>query len=120
MKPVTNAKRRLLLPGLLALVLCGCATVGGPAPTIVPGQSSREDVRKALGEPDEVGGDADTLVWVYGDADLTPPMADWIPVVGDLFSALDLLQDMRGRSETVIQFDAAGRVKRMRLRPLSP
>lgn len=112
--------QRCLLPGLLVLALCGCATATGPAHTITPGLSSREDVRKALGEPDEVGGDANTLVWVYGEAALTPPVAGWIPVVGDLLSALDLLQDMRGRSETVIQFDAAGRVKRMRLRPLAP
>ncbi len=119
MRPGAHAQRRLL-PGLLALALCGCATVTGPARTITPGLSSRDDVRKALGEPDEVGGDADTLVWVYGEAALAPPVAGWIPVVGDLLSTLDLLQDMHGRSETVIQFDAAGRVKRMRLRPLAP
>lgn len=112
--------RRLLLPGLLLLTLCGCATVTGPPPTITPGLSSREDVRKALGEPGEVGGDAETLVWVYSEAALTPPLAGWIPVIGDLLSALDLVHDVRGRSETVIQFGADGRVRRMRLRPLSP
>lgn len=82
----------------------------------VPGRTTQAELRAAMGEPDEVLGDAAHAVWVYADPmDKVPAVASWLPIVGDV---LDVLSLARTRQEWIVEFDARGVVTRQRLRPL--
>ena len=85
---------------------------------IIDGQTSQREIRKILGAPPETISETDVDVWVYNDKLEIPTLVSLLPVVGDIATAVDLVQRVRKNHELIIQFDRNGIVRKTKLREM--
>jgi hypothetical protein len=115
---------------ILALAAAGCSTVGNgrlvqlDAPQaqalLVPGRSTRDEVRQALGEGAIIHFESGMETWRYQYREGVAKGWDQVPYIGLITARLD-----RPTKELVILFDASGVLKRWslqeyRARPMTP
>lgn len=87
-------------------------------PRLQPGISTRQQVQQALGEPSERQTHADAEVWIYNPRKGLPPLVGWLPVLGDVLEVAELAHQRLRRHELILEFDAAGLLKRRTVRAL--
>jgi outer membrane protein assembly factor BamE (lipoprotein component of BamABCDE complex) len=109
---------KAIVTGLLvASVLGGCASVGvqqlkdesaaSVSEKIAKGKSTKEDVRKAFGDPTETSfTDSGNEIWRYKYAHATSKPQNFIPLVNIFTSGQDV-----DKKELVVFFDDGGIVK---------
>ena len=112
--------RRLLAAAAIALCLAGCSTVGNGAlvqlddtqahTLLVPGRTTRDEVRQALGEGTAIRFESGLETWHYDYRAGIAKGWDDVPFVNLVVARLD-----RPVKELVILFDAQGVVKRWSL-----
>lgn len=95
-------------------------TLGSLRPIkLKPGKTSRGQVEQVLGKPSEIMRDGAQEIWIYSDK---PPEIPWavsfIPVIGDILDAVELVQETQGRHELVLQFDEHGIIRSYTLREI--
>jgi hypothetical protein len=115
---------------ILALAAAGCSTVGNgglvqlDAPQaqalLVPGRSTRDEVRQALGEGAIIHFESGMETWRYQYREGVAKGWDQVPYIGLITARLD-----RPTKELVILFDASGVLRRWslqeyRARPPTP
>jgi pimeloyl-ACP methyl ester carboxylesterase len=84
---------------------------------LIPGKTSRADVQAAWGAPAESVRDGSRETWIYSDKPQETPLAiSFIPVIGDIADAIDLINSVHGSHELIVHFDEHGLVSRYRLR----
>ncbi|MCB1954334.1 MAG: hypothetical protein KDG55_01585 [Rhodocyclaceae bacterium] len=106
--------------GATALLSSGCAGLDRGAQGLKAGESTRAEVIRQLGPPDEVRGDDSVQVWIYTDVLEVPPLLGFVPVVGDVLDLVVAANELRGSHELIVQIDPKGVVRRLRLRQLGP
>lgn len=114
---------RLVLAGVLAIGMTGCAAPGAGAArpvteagvrgVLTPGASTKADVRASMGEATVTTFPSGYEVWVYQYKAGVPMVVGFIPVVGDIAAAIDAARRER---ELAILFDKHGIVRKYRLR----
>jgi hypothetical protein len=124
----------LLLTVLILTSLTGCTSTGGgadgnagrraeltrPGDLIVPGRTTKVEVRRALGEAAETVSDPQSgdEVWVFTERFEVPLAISLIPLVGDVADVVELAQAAQTQHELVVMFDRHGTVKWYDLRVL--
>ena len=115
-----HARRAAMIVAMLAMGLAGCSTVGNgrlvqlQAPEartlLVPGTTTRADVRQTFGEGQIVRFQSGMETWHFLYREGVAKGWDDIPYIGLITSRLD-----RPTKELVILFDSAGIVRRWSL-----
>jgi len=116
-----NARRTLALAAaILGVAGAGCSTMGNgrlvtlAAPQartlLVPGHTTRDDVRQAFGDGAVVRFQSGFETWHYDYREGVPPGWDDVPFVGLVTARLD-----RPTKELVVLFDARGVLRRWSL-----
>ena len=110
----------LLLAGLSS---CANQVLGGKLDnhqnSIAVGKTTKTDIHNQLGAPDEEILEDGIDIWVYQGKTNVPTAISLIPIVGDIGSALETIQNMNNNNELIIQFDERGVVKKSKLRALN-
>ncbi|MCK9685140.1 hypothetical protein [Scleromatobacter humisilvae] len=112
--------KRLLASAAIALCLAGCSTVGNgrlvqldavhAQALLVPGRTTRDDVRQALGDGAVIHFDSGMETWHYAYREGIAKGWDDVPYVNLIVARLD-----RPIKELVILFDANGVLRRWSL-----
>lgn len=103
-----------LIPFFLVVLLCGCASVGrkidqSKADQIKKGETTREEVRKLIGSPDQITKDSEgTEIWLYMHSTATAKPESFIPLVGAFAGGVNMSSQI-----ITIQFGDDGKVSRM-------
>lgn len=92
---------------------------GKPALTFTPGMTRQTEVEARWGSPrarlDHQSGE----VWIYSEKlPEVPTLISFLPVVGDLVDAVDVVQSLGNPREIVLEFDAAGVLTHFRQREI--
>ena len=87
-------------------------------PGVVSGKTNQEEIRHRYGEPGETLHEGDSEIWIYNSRLKIPAFVSFIPVVGDVADAVELIWNIPNDEELIIQFDAAGKVKKSSTRKL--
>ncbi|ATE59271.1 hypothetical protein [Thauera sinica] len=122
-----SGARRRAAAAMLALMLgsgmSGCASTSAsravmddPSRSIVVGVTTRDDVGRLIGEASERFVDDDgSQVWIFSDVLDVPLLVSFIPIVGDVTDAMQMVHTDR---EMIVQFDAQGVVRKVKVRKL--
>lgn len=107
----------------LVLQLTACASTSAPTkasassePSIVVGQTTKQQVQRLLGNADEHHTDDDgSEIWIYIYRVNVPILVSLIPIVGDLADTVDMIHKDH---EIIVQFQNNGVVKKYKVRAL--
>lgn len=85
---------------------------------IIVGHTSKQEIHQKLGTPQETITDSGVDIWIYSNKLEIPTLLNLIPIVGDVASAIELIQNIQNNHELIIQFDASSTVKKIKLREI--
>ena len=95
------------------------ANIQKPQQVIALGKTSKAEVSEWMGVAAETYADGGREIWVYSDKPKEIPFfISYIPVVGEIADAVELMQAMRKNHELIIQFDEEGLVRKYKRREL--
>lgn len=94
--------------------------LGRPAMTITAGVTRAEDIAGRWKKADEEVLDAGQRIWVFRDFRVkSPAYISWLPVIGDIADAAELVGQWVGTTEAIIELDSDGVVRRVWRRKFS-
>jgi pimeloyl-ACP methyl ester carboxylesterase len=91
-----------------------------PEQKIFAGQTTQEELFNAMGKADEQFVDAQgDEIWIYADVLEVPSLVSYIPIVGDIVDAGELVYEVIHKDrELIVQFDSHGVVKKAKVRDI--
>lgn len=117
-------KGKQLLSALLLASLSACSVISPSArleeqhQEILPGKTTKQELRSRLGDPSETIQEERANVWVYSGKLEVPFLIGMIPIVGDVLEAVEAAHNLRTHYELIVQFDSRDVVKKYKLREM--